>query len=154
MVVDNEPEPFWNGEGEENYIARWKKAVGFRHEEWGEVAGVGNLNGSSGPWVDDNVLEPLKAGHDEVFITDCVDTYFASNEGAKRIANSYMPFAKLNGLRVPDLAPHPSEGAIVMATLNPPGKAVHLYRARRACSSSRFTTSAAPSPRYRFGVPK
>jgi hypothetical protein len=113
MAVDNEPEPFWNGEDENKYIERWKKAVEFRDGEWGEVAGVGALNGFSGGWVDENVLVPLGAGRDEACITDCIDTYFVSKEGARRIADTYVPFAKLKGLQVPHLAPHPSEGAIV-----------------------------------------
>jgi hypothetical protein len=113
MAVDNEPVPFWNGEGEEKCIARWKKTVGFLDGEWGEVAGVGALNGSSGHWVDENVLVPLKAGRDDAWITDCLDTYFSSAAGAGRVADTYEPFAKRMGLPSARLAAHPSETAIV-----------------------------------------
>ena len=61
MAVDNEPVPFWNGHDEDDHVARWKAAVGFRDVEWGGVTRVGDLNGSSGLWVDNNVLGPLGA---------------------------------------------------------------------------------------------
>ncbi len=113
MAVDNEPTPFWNGADEDERIAQWKAAVGSRDGEWGEVTGVGDLNGSSGTWVDDNVLAPLGVGRDAACITDCIDTYFASEGGAARVADTCVPFVKTVGLPVPRLAPHPSEGAIV-----------------------------------------
>jgi hypothetical protein len=112
MAVDNEPVPFWNGDKEKQHIAQWKTAVGFKEGEWGEVAGVGNLNGSSGQWVDDNVLVPLRASRKDACITDCVDTYFASTDGARRIADTYAPFAMQVGLPAARLDPHPSEVAI------------------------------------------
>jgi hypothetical protein len=113
MAVDNEPEPFWNGEDENKYIERWKKAVEFRDGEWGEVASVGALNGSSGGWVDDHVLVPLKADRDDAWITDCLDKYFSSTAGAHRIADTYEPFAKRMRLPSARLSAHPSETAIV-----------------------------------------
>jgi hypothetical protein len=119
MAVDNEPEPFWNGEGEKKYIARWKEAVGFRDGEWGEVAGVGALNGSSGLWVDDNVLVPLKAERSDACITDCLDTYYSSTAGAHRIADTYEPFATRMGLPSARLAPHPTEFNIADLTDRP-----------------------------------
>jgi len=106
MAVDNEPVPFWNGEREGEYIAQWKAAVGFRAGEWGTVAAAGKLNGSSGIWVDDNVLAPLGAGRDDVCISDCLDTYFSSDDGAARVADTYQPFAEGTGLPPARLAGH------------------------------------------------
>jgi uracil-DNA glycosylase len=113
MAVDNEPVPFWNGRDEDDHVARWKAAVGFRDGEWGEVAGVGALNGSSGDWVDVNVLQPLGAGREEACITDCVDLYFSSNDGATRVRDTYLPFAERVGLPRAQLSAHPSENDIV-----------------------------------------
>jgi uracil-DNA glycosylase len=113
MAVDNEPEPFWNGNDEGELIARWKNAVGFRDGEWGEVVGVGALNGSSGQWVDENVLAPLRASRDDARITDCLDTYFSSTGGAARMAETYVSFAERVRLPAAHLPPHPSEASIV-----------------------------------------
>jgi hypothetical protein len=123
MAIDNEPVPFWNGEREDEYIAQWKAAVGFRDKEWGEITGAGKLNGSSGIWVDDNVLAPLGASRDDACITDCLDTYFSSDDGAARIIDTYSPFAERVGLTAAHLAGHPSEDAIVE-------QGVRLHRAR------------------------
>ena len=123
MAVDNEPVPFWNGERDGEYIAQWKAAVGFREGEWGTVAAAGKLNGSSGIWVDDNVLTPLGAGRDDVCISDCLDTYFSSDDGAARVADTYQPFAEGAGLPPARLAGHPSEDAIVE-------QGVRLHRGR------------------------
>jgi uracil-DNA glycosylase len=113
MAVDNEPVPFWNGERENEYLANWKRAVGFRDGEWGEVAAVGDLNGSSGVWVDENVLGPLDARREEVCITDVLNTYFSSTGGAVRVRETYAPFANRAGLPAAHLPEHPSEDFIV-----------------------------------------
>jgi hypothetical protein len=113
MAIDNEPVAFWSGAGEEKYIAAWKKTVGFRDGEWGAVAGVGQLNGSSGKWVEENVLAPVGAGRDDACITDVLNTYFSSTGGAGRVADTYAPFAARVGLPAARLANHPSENIIV-----------------------------------------
>jgi hypothetical protein len=123
MAVDNEPVPFWNGEREDEYIAQWKTAVGFGNKEWGEIASAGKLNGSSGIWVDENILAPLGAGRDDACITDCLDTYFSSEDGAARVADTYQPFAEKAGLPLARLALHPSEDTIAE-------QGVRLHRGR------------------------
>jgi hypothetical protein len=123
MAVDNEPVPFWNGEGEDAYIVQWKAAVGFRDDAWGDVSAAGRLNGSSGHWVDDNVLAPLGAGRDDACISDCLDTYFSSDDGAARVADTYQSFAEQQGLPPARLAVHPSENTIVEQ-----GARLHLTR--------------------------
>jgi hypothetical protein len=112
LAVDNEPLPFWSGDGEDAYITRWKALVGFRDGDWGRIAGVGRSNGSSGRWVDDKVLIPLKARRDDAWITDCLDTYFSSERGAAAVAERYSPFAVRAGLPAASLAVHPTESTI------------------------------------------
>lgn len=113
IAVDNEPEPFWcGGESESVLIETWKKAVGWK-EEWGSVAPVGHLNGSSGTWVQKNVLDPLGANRETTWITDCLDTYRCSSKLAGRIKDTYEPFAKGAGLTSAALSTHPSEQVIV-----------------------------------------
>jgi uracil DNA glycosylase superfamily protein len=135
MAVDNEPVPFWSGDDEDEYIARWKMAVNFRDEEWGQVAGARQYNGSSGRWVDDNVLTPLAARRDEACLTDCLDTYCSSEDGASRIDDTYLTFARRAELpaelRAVRLAAHPSEGAIVEQ-----GVKLHRDRLRRELSNA------------------
>ena len=116
MAVDNEPEPFWTGADEAVRLAHWKAEVKFSHT-WGEVHGVGALNGSSGLWVEENVLKPLGATRADAWITDCLDTYRCSDGLAARIADTYAPFAAEEGLPAAQLAGHPSENAIVEEAL-------------------------------------
>jgi uracil-DNA glycosylase len=112
LAVDNEPEPFWNGDDEAERVDAWREAVGW-HEKWGSVQPVGELNGSSGRWVDANVFAPLGAERSEVWITDCLDTYRSSPGMRTAVESVYQPFASTVGLPPEDLAPHPSEGEIV-----------------------------------------
>jgi hypothetical protein len=77
IAVDNEPKPFWTGDDEEYQIRDWCSKVAFR-PAWGKVAKCGVLNGSSGRWLDENVLKPLGVSRSEAWITDCLDTYFES----------------------------------------------------------------------------
>ena len=112
LAVDDEPTPFWNGADEAARIERWSQAVGFR-PSWGTVRGVGRLNGSSGLWVERDVLQPLGVTRDEVWITDALDTYRASTGQGKRIADTYEPFAETIGLPSAVLPVHPDEGDIV-----------------------------------------
>ena len=72
MAVDNEPEPFWTGADEAVRLAHWKAEVRFSHT-WGEVHGVGALNGSSGLWVEENVLKPLAAKREDAWMETAVE---------------------------------------------------------------------------------
>ncbi|MBS2031603.1 MAG: hypothetical protein JST54_27140 [Deltaproteobacteria bacterium] len=115
--MDNEPEPFWAGAGEEEAIAEWKKKVSFDEKGWGRISASGRLNGSSGAWVEANVLRPLGVTRNEACITDCLNTYRASTGVEKRIGDTYLPFAAR--LHIPEAAlePHPSENEIVVEAL-------------------------------------
>ena len=117
VAVDNEPEPFWTGTDQDERVAAWTKAVGFIEGKHGRVSPVGELNGSSGCWVDDNVLRPLKVGRSDAWITDCLDTYRCSEALAKRLEDTYSEFAVEAGLPASVLSPHPGEDEIVAEAL-------------------------------------
>lgn len=114
MPVDAEPEPFWEGKDETERIAEWKRRADFDKKPWGTVQAAGRLNGSSGEWLTKNVLEPLGVKRSGAWITDALDTYRSSNDVAKRIVDTYLPFAAppVNA-PIPSLADHPSEDDIV-----------------------------------------
>jgi hypothetical protein len=112
LPVDDEPMPFWSGRDEAERISAWLTAVTF-DPAWGTVESAGHLNGSSGAHVDAKVLAPLGVSYSEAWITDCIDTYCASETGAARIADTYAPFALARGLPAALVRPHPSEGQIV-----------------------------------------
>lgn len=113
IAVDNEPLPFWNGSDQEARVETWKKSVGFKPEAQGSISVAGNLNGSSGDWVDKNVLDPLKVARADVWITDSLDTYRCSEGLASRIDDTYNPFATAVGLSQAVLLQHPSESDII-----------------------------------------
>jgi len=114
LAVDVEPHAFWNGADEEERVEAWKQRVGWV-EDWGLPRPAGRLNGSSGAWVDTNVLGPLGLQRGDAWITDCLPHYCASAGGARRIADTYAPFAVAYGLPAAVLPEHPSESVIVRA---------------------------------------
>ncbi len=116
LPVADEPEPFWTGHDQAVHLEAWRASVGF-HDGWGRVEPCGRFNGSSGAWVEERVLAPLGAKRTESWITDCLDTYRASNGVAGRIADTYAPFAIENEAAVANLLPHPDEHAIVREAL-------------------------------------
>jgi hypothetical protein len=77
VAVDNEPEPFWTGADERARIERWQRDVSF-HDSWGQVSLCGRFNGSSGQWLEEQVLQPLGPTRARAWITDCLDIYFES----------------------------------------------------------------------------
>jgi hypothetical protein len=131
LAVDDEPTPFWTGDDEAARVERWSAAVGFR-ASWGTVRGVGRLNGSSGVWVEREVLRPLGVTHAETWITDCLDTYRASTGAGRRLADTYEPFARAFGLTSAVLPPHPDEEDIVREA-----RADHLGRLRSELRSAK-----------------
>ncbi len=115
VAVDNEPSPFWDGQDEVKRVEDWKLAVEF-NESWGQVQPAGRFNGSSGLWVNEQVLKPLAIAPHEVWFSDCLDTYRCSKGLAARLDDTYraasleLPAARLRS--------HPSEGQIVAEALN------------------------------------
>lgn len=116
LAVDNEPWPLWDGDDEAERIAAW--AEEWFDERLGDVAPAERLNGSSGRWLRDQVLGPLGARPDDVWITDCLDTYRASQGQLRRIADTYDPVARELGLPTAQLGDHPSEDQIVREALD------------------------------------
>jgi hypothetical protein len=112
LAVDNEPEPFWTGAGQEEGVAAWKAGCGW-NDAWGTAEPVGNLNGPSGAWLQSNVLAPFAVNRANAWITDCLDTYRASVAMRSAVESVYEPFALTHGLPSAVLAEHPSENAIV-----------------------------------------
>jgi hypothetical protein len=114
LAVDNEPEPFWNGSDETGRIDAWLRTVNWR-PEWGEAKGVGHLNGSSGVWLQEEVLAPLRVPPGDAWITDCLDTYYLSSGAEKRLRDTYDVLAKRPEVGLPawSLPSHPSEKKIV-----------------------------------------
>jgi len=118
VAVDDEPEPFWTGHDEEAQVARWMRDAALA-PEWGRVAPCGSLNGSSGVWVDDQVLRPLGADRARAWITDCLDTYFESTGAARRFEELAMVAAmEALGITPPRHHRHPSENDIVRVALD------------------------------------
>jgi hypothetical protein len=123
VAIDNEPEPFWTGHDEVTRINDWKVRVGYS-DTWGSVKKCGRLNGSSGDWVEKNILEPLHVKRAEAWITDCLDTYFESNPAATRQdSEPITDFVRRMGIPRRHHRPHPSEDEIVQMAL-----AEHLDR--------------------------
>lgn len=116
LPVDDEPEPFWNGEDADARVERWRETVGWRRE-LGEAAAPPGLNGSSGSWVDERILQPLGATRADAWITDCLDTYRASTGVTKAVSTVYDEFARRHDLPTARLATHPTETQIVTEAL-------------------------------------
>jgi len=99
LPVDNEPASFWTGQDERAQIDAWKRAVGFRTGEWGEVETAGEVNGMAGRWLDENVLSPLGVTRDDACLTCCVDTCFIDAADDFAVSERYTPVAQ--ELRLP-----------------------------------------------------
>lgn len=112
LAVDNEPIPFWNGKDQDARITEWRERVGWR-SEWGEISSAGKLNGSSGEWVEEQIISKFDKTLDNTWITDCLDTYFLSDGVARRLADTYEPIRKEQGLPEWILPPHPGENHVV-----------------------------------------
>src|SRR3972149_2657180 len=87
VAVDDEPEPFWNGIDEAARVARWAARVGFQ-SSWGTAEPCGRFNGSSGVWVDTQVLSPLGVERSAVWKTDCLQAYRESKRAAETLAHA------------------------------------------------------------------
>jgi uracil-DNA glycosylase len=116
IPIDDEPSPFWNGADHVARMESWKALVGF-DPAWGSVRAVARFNGPSGAWVHESLLIPLGCTAGDAWITDCLDTYRASVGVAKRVVDTYEPFAASCGLPEAQLSPHPSESQIVVEAL-------------------------------------
>ena len=112
LAVDDEPEPFWNGADEAAHIAAWRDAV-RPPVSWGEFAGAGSLNGSSGRYLDQQYLAPLDVGRDDVWVTDAVDRHFLSSGGQAALDREYRPLMPELGLPDVTVRTRPPEEQLV-----------------------------------------
>ncbi len=115
LAVDNEPQPFWTAQDELAVVRAWARKAGWKNE-WGTVGPAGALNGSSGQWLDTQVLEQLGAARADAWLTDCVDTYRFSRGQDAVVTAKFAPFAEKFGLAwagVPPALVHPAEDTIV-----------------------------------------
>lgn len=113
LPIDDEPEPFWNGDDASDRLAAWMSLTKLDPDQAGTFRVPTGLNGPSGAWVDRHVLTPLGQSRATTWITDCLDTYRMSIGVEARIADTYD-----NGIRpTARLLPHPSETAIVAEAL-------------------------------------
>lgn len=133
LAVDNEPEPFWEGEDESECIEIWKATVGFT-DRLGTIECCRRFNGPSGVKLRERYLEPLGLDRDGCWITDALDTYRLSNGQRARIDDTFDPVAKLLGLGDVTVRPHPSEGDVVK-------EAVELHLARLSAELARASPS-------------
>jgi hypothetical protein len=82
LPVDNEPEPFWDGANERALVDAFKSEL----RPVGEVTAPGLMwNGTSGVAMEKRYLEPLGHTRSDTWVTDCLNTYFASENVAKAI---------------------------------------------------------------------
>lgn len=115
LAVDNEPSPFWTARDEEEQLEAWKVRVGWK-AEWGSVGSAGPLNGSSGLWLDQRVLSPLKATRAETCLTYCLQTYRFSHGQEEVVTTRFAPFAeklKVPWTGVPDALKNLQEDQLV-----------------------------------------
>jgi len=112
LAVDNEPEPFWTGRDEQERLGVWLTQVGWG-PKLGEALPAGDLNGSSGVKVEQEILRPLGLDRKDTLLTDCLDTYHLSEGMSKAIGEVYEPLARRLDLPSVDLPKHPGEREIV-----------------------------------------
>ena len=93
LAVDNEPQPFWTGADEAAQLEAWAKRVMW-NPEWGSIGPAGELNSSSGQWLDEKVLGPLGFNRGETWFTDCLDTYRFTRGQEQVVVSKFEPFAK------------------------------------------------------------
>lgn len=117
VAVDNEPEPFWTGTDEVVRIRAWMATVALPASV-GQFTPCGRLNGSSGSWVEDRILRPLRTKRTDAWITDCLDTYRQSKPALRALeARSVKAVLRKHAIAAPQHQEHPSEDAIVAEAL-------------------------------------
>jgi len=109
LPVFDEPTPFWDGADARGLLETWRSAVGF-DSTWGSIElAASDFNGSSGRPIELRYLGPLGVTRQTAWITDCLDTYRASEGVSRAISSVYAPVARQLGLPGANLGPHPDE---------------------------------------------
>jgi uracil-DNA glycosylase len=118
LAVDNEPWPFWDGEdaaARAHRIEDWKREVNWS-PDWGTVADAGPLNGSSGRWLRDSVLQPLEIPYEHTWLTDALPVFHVHggrNRQATAMRERYNPWAAQHDLAPYDLPDRPTPSALI-----------------------------------------
>jgi uracil-DNA glycosylase len=115
LIVDNEPEVFWDGAGTADLFERWQRDVRFDDHPWGRIAlPEAGHNGPSGQWLRDNILAPLGHSRTDCWITDCLDTARLNPGQQHRLKETYLRVSGRLGLPTPNMEPTPTgENSIV-----------------------------------------
>ena len=143
LPVADEPTPFWNGGDARERVAAWIAAQAFDPAAHGTFAPAPKFNGTSGQWVDGNVLAPLDCTRDTTWITDCLDTYRLSNGARKGLAEYLRRRAPPLRLAAWNLRGHPSEDEVVREMLGV-AQGAAPGRARGSACPSWWCRSAMP----------
>jgi uracil-DNA glycosylase len=134
LIVDNEPEVFWDGAGTADLFERWRRDVGFDDHSWGRVAlPAAGHNGPSGQWLRDRILVPLGHRRTDCWITDCLDTARLNPGQQRRIRETYLCVSGRLGLPTPNMESTPTgDGGIVREA-----REGHLERLSRELDTAR-----------------
>lgn len=134
LIVDNEPEVFWDGAAADAHFTSWKNAVGFDQHPWGrvELPGQGG-NGPSGKWLADSILKPLGLTRADCWITDCLDTARLNPDQKTRIEKTYEPLMEPLGLPNPQMQQTPKGESGIVAE----ARAGHLDRMKSELDKAR-----------------
>ncbi len=116
IAVDNEPSIFWDGTDQNKIHESWLRSIPWQNN-WGEIEPAGRFNGSSGVWVNDKVLSPLRLQRNDVWFLDCLDIYHCSKGLSKRLDDTYLPFAEKYKIEKSNLPVHPDENRIIKESI-------------------------------------
>jgi hypothetical protein len=109
LIVDNEPEVFWDGAGTADLFEQWQRDVRFDDQSWGRAAlPEANHNGPSGQWLRDKILAPLGHHRTDCWITDCLDTARLNPGQQHRLKETYLRVSGRLGLPTPNMEPNPT----------------------------------------------
>lgn len=92
VAVDNEPEPFWDGTGESDFVNSVAKSV---PAEAGRLeTPVSGLNGPSGRVLSELYLAPLGLERELCWIVDIVDHYLINDQQVAALHRDYEPLVQ------------------------------------------------------------
>ncbi len=91
--MDDDRQPFWEGQDEADRIARWREAVGFDPAPMGTVDTCRRFNHPSGMKLRERCLVPLGQARDDCWIIDALDTYRMSTGQQTCIDDTCAPLA-------------------------------------------------------------
>jgi uracil-DNA glycosylase len=118
LPVADEPTPFWTGLDARERVIAWISTHHFDPAIHGTFTPAHKFNGTSGQWVDTNVIDALGCTRAETWIADCLDTYRLSNGARKALDDTYDSARHRYGWPAWNLRAHPSEGEVTREALS------------------------------------